>query len=121
MNTDGLTREAIASVIGFQILAEIAASLSISGVAKRSSSRGDKPPAKNEMARGEVNYNYTLQTFPDEEGPGIGIFCRDAGGVFHTYSTYGRGVEDLGTVWTLRDLTPDGLQEDWGNSPEGWW
>src|SRR5712671_5208938 len=49
---------------------------------------------KEEMMQGKVNYNYTMQEFPSEEAPGISVFYRDAAGdVFHTYSTYGRGLE----------------------------
>src|SRR6266566_3079261 len=32
----------------------------------------------------------------------------------------GRGVESLGPVWTLLDLTPLGRQEEWEDSPDGW-
>ena len=39
------------------------------------------------------------QSFPTEEAPGISVFYKDdAGDVLHTYSTYGRGVEDDGRV-----------------------
>jgi predicted dithiol-disulfide oxidoreductase (DUF899 family) len=49
---------------------------------------------KDEMAQGKVNYNYTTQEFPSEEAPGVSVFYKDPGGdLFHTYSTYGRGVE----------------------------
>src|SRR6267142_6404559 len=51
---------------------------------------------KEEMAQGKVNYNYTMQEFPSEEAPGFSVFYKDASGhVFHTYSTYGRGLEQL--------------------------
>jgi predicted dithiol-disulfide oxidoreductase (DUF899 family) len=66
-----------------------------------------------EMARGEVAYNYTTQPFPSEEAPGISVFFRDdAGQVFHTYSTYGRGVEVMMGTYHLLDLTPIGRNED---------
>jgi predicted dithiol-disulfide oxidoreductase (DUF899 family) len=40
---------------------------------------------KEEMARGKVNYNYTMQEFPSAEAPGLSVFYKDAGGdVFHT-------------------------------------
>jgi predicted dithiol-disulfide oxidoreductase (DUF899 family) len=68
---------------------------------------------KEEMAQGKVNYNYTLQEFPSEEGPGISVFYRDAGGnIFHTYSTYGRGVEPLVGTYMILDLVPKGRDED---------
>jgi predicted dithiol-disulfide oxidoreductase (DUF899 family) len=65
-----------------------------------------------EMATGAVDYNYTMQPFPAEEAPGISVFHRsDAGEVFHTYSTYGRGVEAMMGTYNLLDLTPKGRDE----------
>jgi predicted dithiol-disulfide oxidoreductase (DUF899 family) len=62
-------------------------------------------------------------------GFGLSVFLRDGEEVFRTYFTTGRGVEALGSNWTLLDLTPLGRQEDWEDSPEGrpqtpryeWW
>jgi predicted dithiol-disulfide oxidoreductase (DUF899 family) len=66
-----------------------------------------------ERARGEVYYNYVMQPFPQEEAPGISVFYKDdAGAVFHTYSTYGRGVEVMMGAYNLLDLTPKGRDED---------
>jgi len=65
-----------------------------------------------ERAQGEVYYNYGLQPFPAEEAPGISVFYKDdAGAVFHTYSTYGRGVEVMMGTYNLLDLTPKGRDE----------
>ncbi len=60
---------------------------------------------------------------------GLSVFLRDGERVFRTYFTNGRGVETLGTIWTLLDLTPYGRQEDWEDTPAGrprtppyqWW
>lgn len=69
--------------------------------------------AQEEIAGGEVYYNYGMQPFPQEEAPGISVFYRDgAGDVFHTYSTYGRGVEVMMGAYPLLDLTPKGRDED---------
>ncbi len=66
-----------------------------------------------EMARGRVNYNYTMQEFPSSEAPGLSVFYKDAAGdIFHTYSTYGRGVEPLIGAYTILDLVPKGRDED---------
>ena len=63
-----------------------------------------------EIAAGEVYYNYTQR--PGEEMPGISVFYQDdAGEVFHTYSTYGRGVEVMMGAYNLLDLTPKGRNE----------
>ena len=66
-----------------------------------------------EIAKGEVYYNYGMRPFPTEEAPGISVFYKDdAGDVFHTYSTYGRGVEVMMGAYNLLDLTPKGRDED---------
>jgi len=66
-----------------------------------------------EMAQGEVHYNYGMWRFLSEELPGISVFYKnDAGDVFHTYSTYGRGVEVMMGTYDLLDLTPKGRDED---------
>jgi predicted dithiol-disulfide oxidoreductase (DUF899 family) len=69
--------------------------------------------SKEDLARGEVNYNYTEQEFPSEEAPGLSVFYKDAAGsVFHTYSIYGRGVEVLMGAYRILDLVPKGRDED---------
>ena len=66
-----------------------------------------------ERAKGEVYYNYGMQPFQQEEAPGISVLYKDdAGDVFHTYSTYGRGVEVMMGAYNLLDLTPKGRDED---------
>jgi predicted dithiol-disulfide oxidoreductase (DUF899 family) len=71
------------------------------------------PDWKEEMAQGKINYNYTTQEFPSEEAPGISVFYKDVGGdVFHTYSTYGRGVEPLVGTYMILDMVPKGRDED---------
>ncbi len=68
---------------------------------------------KDEMAQGKVNYNYTMQEFPSAEAPGLSVFYKDAGGdVFHTYSSYGRGLESLLGTYMILDLVPKGRDED---------
>ena len=66
-----------------------------------------------QLARGEVDYNYGQRSFPVEEAPGISVFYRDrAGLVFHTYSTYGRGVELMMGAYDFLDIAPKGRDED---------
>jgi predicted dithiol-disulfide oxidoreductase (DUF899 family) len=66
-----------------------------------------------QRAHGSVPYNYQQQPFPHEEAPGISVFvCDDAGTVFHSYSSYGRGVEAMMGTYTLLDLVPRGRGED---------
>jgi predicted dithiol-disulfide oxidoreductase (DUF899 family) len=68
---------------------------------------------KDERAQGKVEYNYTMQEFPVDEAPGLSVFCKDPGGdVFHTYSTYGRGLDILMGAYNFLDLIPKGRDED---------
>lgn len=65
------------------------------------------------MASGAVYYNYCEQPFPHPDGPGVSVFYKDDDGtVFHTYSTYGRGVEVMMHTYALLDLTPLGRQQE---------
>jgi predicted dithiol-disulfide oxidoreductase (DUF899 family) len=65
-----------------------------------------------ERTRNEVTYNYGTQAFESEELPGISVFYKDeTGDVFHTYSTYRRGVEAMMGTYNLLDLTPKGRDE----------
>jgi predicted dithiol-disulfide oxidoreductase (DUF899 family) len=64
-----------------------------------------------QIAKGELAYNYGTMT-AHEELPGISAFCKDdAGEVFHTYSTYGRGVEVMMGTYNMLDLMPKGRDE----------
>jgi predicted dithiol-disulfide oxidoreductase (DUF899 family) len=49
---------------------------------------------------------------------GLSVFLRDGDRVFHTYSTYARGADNLGFLSNFLDLTPLGRQEDW-EEPKG--
>jgi len=62
---------------------------------------------------GVVDYNYGRVAFPKDEAPGISVFVKDStGNIFHTYSTYGRGVEVMMGTYALLDLVPRGRDED---------
>ena len=66
-----------------------------------------------ERASGKVYYNYTVDEFPAEEGPGLSVFAKDAAGdVFHTYSTFARGLDILVGTYNFLDLVPKGRDED---------
>lgn len=67
---------------------------------------------KEELARGKVYYNYRMTEGADEL-PGASVFCKDGqGNIFHTYSTYARGLELLLGGYSFIDLTPLGRDED---------
>jgi predicted dithiol-disulfide oxidoreductase (DUF899 family) len=58
--------------------------------------------------------------YQDGETSGLSVFLRDQARVFRTYFTTARGVEMLGSAWSLLDLTPLGRQENWEDSPAGY-
>jgi predicted dithiol-disulfide oxidoreductase (DUF899 family) len=65
-----------------------------------------------EMAQGEMYYNFGKTNFPASEAPGFSVFFKDESGcVFHTYSTYARGLDILNGAYNMLDLTPIGRNE----------
>ena len=65
-----------------------------------------------EVAKGEIDYNYGKWPHAYDEWPGVSVFFMgDANEVFHTYSTYGRGVEVMMGTYNILDLTPNGRDE----------
>lgn len=67
----------------------------------------------DEFAKGEVYYNYKEQPFPSQEAPGISVFYKNADGeIFHTYSTFGRGLDSVVGAYVLLDMVPKGRDED---------
>jgi len=66
----------------------------------------------DQVAKGEGYYNYTVQPIWDTEMPGASVFSKDPSGkVFHTYSTYGRGLDMLMLPYQFLDLVPKGRDE----------
>ena len=65
-----------------------------------------------EVAKGEISYNYGTWPYAQEEWPGISVLYKDdVGDIFRTYSTYGRGVEVMMGAYAMLDLTPEGRDE----------
>ena len=59
-----------------------------------------------------MDYNYRLIDASIDELSGISVFYKDeAGEIFHTYSTYARGAEELLSTYIVLDLTPKGRNE----------
>ena len=70
-----------------------------------------------ELTAGRAFYNYTVQDPGDSQREGVSVFYRDASGtVFHTYSTYARGIDALSVDYQYLDLVPKGRDED-GKGP----
>lgn len=74
-----------------------------------------------EQAAGKTSYNYVPTEGTFEERPGISVFARDdAGTIFHTYSTYGRGIEAVNGTYQWLDLLPRGRDEAELPYPMAW-
>jgi len=58
--------------------------------------------------------------FGPGESQGLSVFFQMDGSVFHSYSTYARGVEGLTNSFSLLDTTVYGRQQDFEDSPSGW-
>ena len=71
------------------------------------------------FAESDFNRDFGITTDGDERF-GLSVFLRDGDSAFRTYFTDRRGVEALGTSWTLLDVTPLGRQETWEDSPDGY-
>jgi len=71
-------------------------------------------------SKGLANYEMTRPWGP--EIVGISVFIRGGSGeVFHTYSTYSRGVDMLNGAYHYLDLTPRGRDEaNQGPNPQAW-
>src|ERR1700727_1299960 len=68
--------------------------------------------------RSGAEYNFRHTDDPGEQAPGMSVFALDEGSVYHTYSTYARGVEQLMGTYRYLDVAPLGRNEDAGG---GWW
>jgi predicted dithiol-disulfide oxidoreductase (DUF899 family) len=69
-----------------------------------------------QVAQGKVYYNYGMVEGFDEL-PGLSVFAKTDGGLFHTYSSYARGNEEVIGAFIYLDITPKGRNEkeimDW--------
>lgn len=71
--------------------------------------------------RGDNTYNYGPKKFGGSELPGISVFCKDQdGAIFHTYSTFGRGLDMMNTAYQFLDLVPKGRHEGALSFPQAW-
>ena len=63
----------------------------------------------------EITYNYLKQPYIVDEMPGVSVFIKNEQvDIFHTYSTYSRGLDILNGAYNLIDLSPKGRDEDDG-------
>ena len=67
---------------------------------------------KEDIAAGRAMFNYGTPIKSSEDMMGASIFVRnESGEVFHTYSTFARGIENLMGAFMWLDLTPKGRHQ----------
>jgi predicted dithiol-disulfide oxidoreductase (DUF899 family) len=67
---------------------------------------------EDELRTDKVDYNYRLIPWSGSEAPGISVFLKDEDGrIYHTYSTYERGLDMLNVAYHYMDLVPKGRDE----------
>lgn len=64
-----------------------------------------------DVAMPEYNYK-SVDPATKGERPGLSVFYKEGDGIFHTYSTYERGLDPLLVTHSLLDLTPLGRQDE---------
>jgi len=68
---------------------------------------------KEDEKKNEAYYNYQKGEFFNDELPGLSVFYKDEkGDVFHTYSTYSRGLDIIVGTYNFLDLVPKGRDEN---------
>lgn len=73
---------------------------------------------REDLDKGPVLHNFSLQKLSGEEQPGLSVFTKDAeGNIYRTYSTYERGLDLLIGAYNYLDLTPNGRNE---SGPMSW-
>lgn len=69
-----------------------------------------------QLAKKEAFYNFAMQDPRGSEHAGTSVFYKDeTGAIFHTYSTYARGLDLQNTAYNYIDLTPKGRDEQGRN------
>jgi predicted dithiol-disulfide oxidoreductase (DUF899 family) len=67
---------------------------------------------KDEVASGKAYYNYETTDVGIEDLSGLSVFYKTPEGeIFHTYSTFGRGGEEILGAYMFLDMTPKGRNE----------
>ncbi len=66
----------------------------------------------DEVEKKDAFYNFTRQNPGSSEREGVSVFHKDSQGrIFHTYSTYARGIDAVNADYQFLDLTPKGRDE----------
>jgi len=74
-----------------------------------------------QIASGTAVYNYANLDMDASDREGISVFYRDEKGtIYHTYSTYARGIDAMNTAYQYLDLAPKGRDEDHLDFTQEW-
>jgi predicted dithiol-disulfide oxidoreductase (DUF899 family) len=74
-----------------------------------------------DLALGTAVHNYTRFEESMSDKPGFSVFLKDeSGAIFHTYSTYARGIDPMNMAFQLLDLVPKGRDEAGLPHPMSW-
>jgi predicted dithiol-disulfide oxidoreductase (DUF899 family) len=69
-----------------------------------------------ELAKKEGYFNYRRQNPGISDREGMSVFYKDESGrIFHTYSTYARGIDIVNPAYNILDMTAKGRDEAQGN------
>ncbi len=69
---------------------------------------------------GQALYNFATQNARAGESPGLSVFIKAGGDIFHTYSCFARGLDALNGTYQWLDLTPKGRNEVGLPWPAAW-
>jgi predicted dithiol-disulfide oxidoreductase (DUF899 family) len=74
-----------------------------------------------EQQRSGAEYNFRYTDDPGEQAPGMSAFALEDGVVYHTYSTYARGLEPMVSTYRFLEVAPLGRNEEEFDPPGRWW
>ncbi len=66
---------------------------------------------KSDVDAKAMTYNFGTAAVNSTELPGLSTFIKDNGAVFHTYSTYARGLDIIVGTYNMLDMAPKGRDE----------
>jgi predicted dithiol-disulfide oxidoreductase (DUF899 family) len=74
-----------------------------------------------EVESGAAFFNYSKSDVGVTDREGVSVFCKDqSGALFHTYSSYARGIDMLNAAYHYLDLVPKGRDEDALEFTQSW-
>ncbi len=72
------------------------------------------------LSAGPASYNYVDDATVGEEMPGISVFVKADGMIYHTYSTFSRGIDPFNATYQFLDIVPKGRAESRLSYPMEW-